>query len=194
MAKPELPAAVCREGWPNDPDFPQLKIASDPGRMLAVFRQHLKPVAGKAFHIEECIPCRFRCRQSTTRCVLQYILRLIESVTGRELNVWVTGLLYVQPGEAERMYHEMQADQPGRDIPEDWRTLEPLAFIPDLQMLVQVFPYDRKLPNLSLVLGGALGGLEPRLLERLEPGHWLVAERHLEPTRYRTELGAALRY
>ena len=33
-------------GFPADPDFPQLAIASDPQRMLELFRRHLQPAAG----------------------------------------------------------------------------------------------------------------------------------------------------
>src|SRR2546422_4343242 len=61
-------------------------------------------------------------------------------------------------------------------------------------MVVQLFPYDRKLRNLRLVLGGALHDLDPQLLARLAPGEWRVTERTMAPTRYRTELGAALKY
>jgi Phosphotransferase enzyme family len=44
------------------------------------------------------------------------------------------------------------------------------------------------------VLGGALRDLEPQLLARLAPGEWRVTQRTMEPTRYRTELGAALKH
>src|SRR2546430_12860289 len=84
MRKQELPADIRLEAFPEDPDFPQLKIAGDPGRMLELFRKHLKPVSEKQCHIERCIPFRFRCRQSTSRCVLQYTLRVVEPVTGRQ--------------------------------------------------------------------------------------------------------------
>src|SRR6266550_927372 len=184
--------------FPVDPDFPQLAIAADPGRMLEVFRAHLKAAAGKRYDIEDCIPFRFRMRQSTTRCVLQYTLRIAKPATGRAWEQWVTGLLYAQPGAAESLWRETRSVEPRRDIPDGWLTFEPVHFIPDLQMVVQVFPYDRKLRNLSLVLGGALRNLEPQLLERLQPGGgagpWQVRRRTIEPTRYRTELGAALRY
>src|SRR5207253_8982739 len=78
-------------------------------------------------------------------------------------------------------------------IPDDWLTFRPVGFIPDLEMAVQVFPYDRKLRNLGPVLGGALRDVEAQLLARLAPGEWRVMRRTMEPTRYRTELGAALR-
>ena len=194
MRKQELPATICQEAFPDDPDFPQLKIASDPVQMLDVFRRHLKSASPKVYDIQACIPFRFRCRQSTTRCVLQYTLRILEPDTGRRWNQWVSGLIYAQPGEAERLCQEMQAADPRSEIPAAWLTFEPVNFIPDLQMLVQVFPYDRKLPNLCPVMGGGLGGLESRLLAQFGPGQWHTEQRTMEPTRYRTELGAALKY
>ena len=194
MRKQQLSAEVCLGAFPDDPDFPQLKVASDPDRMLEVFRSHLKPVSGKACQIQRCIPFRFRYRQSTSRCVLQYTLRVLEPGTGRQWDQWVTGLVYAETGEAERLWRELRAEDPRRDIPESWLTFEPVEFIPELRMLVEVFPYDRRLRNLGPVLGGAVRDLEPLLLARLGPGQWRAEERNLSPTRYRTELGAALKY
>src|SRR3989449_3198059 len=194
MRKQELPADVCLETFPEDPDFPQLKIAGDPGRMLEVFRKHLKPVSENQCHIQHCIPFRFRCRQSTSRCVLQYTLRLVEPVTGRQWDQWVTGVVYARDGEAERLWRQLQAEDPRREIPQSWLTFEPVDFIPELRMLVEVFPYDQRLRNLALVLGRAAGDLQPLLLARLDPGRWHAAEHAMEPTRYRTELGAALKF
>src|SRR5947207_11454455 len=178
MRKLELPLIVCAEAFPADPDFPQLAIATDPARMLEVFRRHLKPVWGKAIHIQDCTPFRFRCRQSSLRCVLQYTLRVIDAGTGRQWDQWVTGLVYADKGEAERMWQEMRGGAARREIPESWLTFEPIDFIPELQMLVQAFPYDRKLPNLSRVMGGALVGIEALLLARLGPGQWRAENRN----------------
>src|SRR5205823_1980337 len=165
-----------------------------PAGMVERFRRHLEPAAGKRYRIETCVPVRFRCRQSTARCVLQYTLRLLEPGTGRRWEQGVTGLVYAEQGAAERLWREMQAADPCQEIPADWLTFRPVGFIPDLDMVVQLFPYDRKLRNLGLVLGGALHDLDPQLLTRLAPGEWRVTERTMEPTRYRTELGAALKY
>ncbi len=143
--------------FPPDPDFPQLAIASDPQRMLELFRRHLEPAAGKRYRIETCVPLRFRCRQSTARCVLQYTLRLLEPGTGRRWDQGVTGLLYAQKGAAERLWREMQATDPSQGIPDDWLTFRPVGFIPDLEMVVQVFPYDRKLRNANALSDGARG-------------------------------------
>src|SRR5882724_658759 len=194
MQKKELPLAVCSEAFPTDPDFPQLKIATDPALMLEVFREHLKPISRRALDILECIPFRFRCRQSTARCVLQYTLRVAEPGAQRQWDQWVTGLVYAQRGEAERLWQEAQGSDLRQEVPEYWLNFEPVCFIPDLQMLVTLFPYDRKLRNLSLVLGGALRDIEPQLLAQFGPGQWRADQHKIEPTRYRTEMGAALKY
>ena len=179
--------------YPADADFPQLEIAFDSDRMLEVFRSHLKSVAGKSCHILSCAPFRFRCRQSTSRCVLQYTLRVAEAGTGREWDQWVTGLIYAEPGKAERLWRQLSATDPARDIPEDLGSFEPVSFIPELDMLVEVFPFDRRLPQLGRVLSEAARDIAALMLPRLGPGRWLTGETAIVPTRYRTELGAAFR-
>jgi phosphotransferase family enzyme len=194
MREEGVPSAIHPGAFPVDPGFPQLEVASDPARMLEIFRAHLKPVAGKNCRVLDCRPFRFRCRQSTSRCVLQYTLRLEEPGTGRQWDQWVTGLIYAEPGEAERLWRSLGATDPAREVPELWRSFEPTSFIPELDMAVEVFPYDRRLPQLGRVLDGAMRELEPLLLASLGPGQWRAAPPTVEPTRYRTEMGAVLRY
>ena len=186
--------ALRRESFPADPDFPQLEIASDPRRMLEVFRTNLKPVTGQACFIEACTPVRFRCRQSGARCVLQYSVRVVDGGSGRRWDQWVTGVVYARRGEAERLWRELEADDSCRDIPEPWRSFEPVDFIPDLGMLVQVFPFDRRLPNLLHVLGGGSRRPGPPLWAGLGPDPWSASGHALEPIRYRSELGAILKH
>src|SRR5881394_902136 len=181
-------------GFPVDPDFPQLEIASDPARMLEVFRAHLKPVAGKAYDIDACVPVRFRCRQSTSRCVLQYSLRVIDRATGAAFDRWVTGTLYARPGDAEHLWRELGATDPKRSIPDQWLAFEPLAYVPEFEMLVQVFPYDRQLRGLGRVLASDGREFAPLLRAQAGAGEWRAGAGRLELLRYRSEIGAALRY
>jgi hypothetical protein len=180
--------------FPADPCFWQLEIAEDAERMREIFRAYLKPAAGRSFRVLDCRPFRFRCRQSTSRCVLQYTLRLADPDSGREWDQWVTGILYEEPGDAERQWRRLEADAKASDIPEPWRAIEPVCFIRDLEMVVEVFPFDRRLPQMSRVLDGAIEDLDSRLLARLGPGEWLAGTASFEPSRYRTEMGAVFRY
>jgi streptomycin 6-kinase len=161
--------------------------------MLEIFRAHLRPLPGKRCRIVECTPFRFRCRQSTSRCVLQYTLRVVDPSSGRQWDQWVTGLIYAEPGAAERQWQKLKSGVAGEEIPEPWRSFEPVGAVAELDMVVEVFPYDRRLPQLSRVMNGAGRELEPLLLEGLGPGRWEAGTPSLEPTRYRTELGAVLR-
>jgi len=175
-----------------DPAFPQLKIATDPGLMKETFRTHLHPVGGKVYDIEDCRFIRLRYRQGS-RCFLLYTLRLLEPDTGRQRDVQVTGLLYAEKNRAEQVWRKLKATDPRREIPEAWLTFEPVSFVPELDMLVQVFPYDHRLPTLPLLAAGPPPELEPLLLARFGPGEWRVQAWNVQPVRYRDQ-GAVLRY
>jgi hypothetical protein len=176
-----------------DPAFPQLEIATDPTLMKQTFRTHLRPVGAKVYDIEDCRLIRLRYRRDSRR-FLQYTLRLVEPDTGRERDVQVTGLLYAEKDRAEQAWRKLQATDPRQKIPNAWLTFEPVSFVPKLEMLVQVFPYDRRLPTLPLLVAGPPPELEPLLLTRFGPGDWRVEAWNIEPVRYRAQGGAVLRY
>ena len=171
-----------------DPAFPQLEIATDPTLMKQTFRTHLRPVGGKVYDIEDCRLIRLRYRRDSRR-FLQYTLRLVEPDTGRERDVQVTGLLYAEKDRAEQAWRKLQATDPRQKIPNAWLTFEPVSFVPELEMLVQVFPYDRRLPTLPLLVAGPPPELEPLLLARFGPGDWRVEAWNIEPVRYRAQRG-----
>src|SRR5262249_31306076 len=152
----------------------QLSAAADRLFMLETFRSHLKAVSGKDVFIENCAPFRFRCRQHRSRHVLQYTLRVTEPATGRRSDQWVTGVLCARaaPERTYRRLEKMKAQAHHLSIPQNSLTFDPIAFIPSLQMIVQVYPYDRKLTSLGHVADGAVEGLDPLLLGRLGPGNW----------------------
>jgi phosphotransferase family enzyme len=107
--------------------------------------------------------------------------------------VQVTGLIYAQKDKAEQALRKLKATDPLQEIPDAWLTFEPVSFVPELDMLVQVFPYDHRLPALPHLAGGPPPELEPVLLGRFGPGDWRVEAWNIEPVRYR-EQGAVLRY
>jgi Phosphotransferase enzyme family len=178
--------------FPADPSLLQLAIASDPELMLEVFRTHLRPLTRETCHIQACQVSRIRYRRGA-RCVLQYTLRLVEPDTGRERNQWVTGVIDAA-GRAERAWQRLRAVDPAQGVSEAFPTFEPFCFIPTLKMLVQVFPYDRRLPGLCRLMTKPSPDLEPLLLGGFGSGGWRAEHYDVEPIRYRAQLGAVLRY
>ena len=173
-----------------DPVFPGLGVASDPDIMREIFQEHLRPLNDKAYQVRDCRLSRIRYRRGD-RCVLQYTLRLAEADTGSERIQWVTGVMY-SGDKTRRKWEKLRISYP-KDISEIISTFEPFSFIPDLRMLVQVFPYDRRLPTLPLLIAEPLPELELPLLARFGPGNWRTEVWNVEPVRYRAGLGAALR-
>src|SRR6266516_5072864 len=108
--------ATNLEAFPVDPALPQLAIASDPERMCAMFREHLRPLAGRAYDIQDCVLWRLRYRRAR-RCILQYTLRLVEPRTGRERSQWVTGLTYAGD-KTEQLWQQLREADAEQDIPE----------------------------------------------------------------------------
>jgi hypothetical protein len=74
-------------------------------------------------------------------------------------------------GKTRRKWGKLRVSYP-KGISEIISTFEPFSFIPDLGMLVQVFPYDRRLPTLPLLIAEPLPGLKLPLLARFGPGNW----------------------
>jgi Phosphotransferase enzyme family len=184
-------------GWgyaafPEDPDLLPLRIAGNPTEMLRVFRDHLQPVTNKRYRIQDCQIARVRYRRGV-RCVFQYNLRLVETKTGQEQCQWVTGVLYAGC-KAERSWRRLQAAHSVEEFPMEFLIFKPVCYIPELRMLVQVFPYDRRLPFLREVMAGPSLEFRQSFLPQFGPGIWDIQEYEVEPIRYRAQLGAVLRY
>jgi hypothetical protein len=173
-----------------DPSFPQLQVAGDPESMRVLFQKHLRPLNNRVYQVRDCRLSRIRYRRGE-RCVLQYTLRLAEADTGSERIQWVTGVMYADD-KTRRKWEKLRVSYP-KQISGIISTFEPFSFIPDLGMLVQVFPYDRRLPTLPLLIAEPLPELESPLLARFGPGNWRTEVWNVEPVRYRAGLGAALR-
>ena len=180
------------EAFPADPGLPQLKDASDPELMRDLFRGHLSPLPGRVYHIQDCLLSWVRYLRGV-RCMLQYTLRLVEPGTGRERSQWVTGVIYAED-RAERIWRKLRAAHPRQEAPQAFLTFEPVSFIPGLSMLVQVFPYDHRLPAVPLLMAGPPRDLESLFSTRCGRDDWGVDVWNIEPIRYRAGARAVLRY
>ena len=194
--------SASAEPFPYDPSFPQLGVATDLELMREVFQRHLKPLDGKAYHVRECRIFGIRRQPALRRFMLQYILRLVDPRTGCERDQWVTGMMYsgwrtrwmLEKLRFQRVWERLRRSGPGRgSAAEASSTFAPAYYVPELEMLVQMFPYDHRLPALPLLMVGPPPELEPLLLSRFGPGDWQAEAWEAEPVRYQAELRATLR-
>ncbi len=183
--------SVGAEPSPADPSFPKLEVIKDSELMREVFQRHLRPLDGKTYQVRECRVSYIHYRRAT-RCVVQYTLRLAEPETGRERSQWVTGVMYAG-GRTRRIWEKLRRTEPAREFPNSSPTFAPFSYIPDLDMLMQVFPYDHRFPALRLLMSGPPPELEPLLLARFGAGAWHAETWNVEPVRYRPDMRAALR-
>ena len=159
--------------------------------MRDVFQRYLRPLGGKAYEVRECRISGISYR-SALRCVVNYELRLAKPGTGREQRQLVTGVIY-GGGKARSIWERLQQSYPERQVPNASPIFEPFSYVPDLEMLVQVFPHDHRLPALSLLMTGPPPELEALLLGRFGPGEWRPEAWDVEAVRYRAARRATLR-
>jgi Phosphotransferase enzyme family len=175
---------------PTDPTLAQVEVARDPELMREIFQRHLRPLGDETYQVRECRISRAHYLKATRR-ILRYTLRLEESATGRERIELLTGVMYAEGGRARREWQELQG--PGRAIPYALLTFEPFFFIPEIEMLVQVFPYDHQLPSLPILMAGPSPTLESLVLARFGEGDWRTEAWDVEPVRHRTGARMTLR-
>lgn len=176
------------EPFAADPAFPGLAFAGDVDSMRDLFAEHLRPVGETPYEISGCNLFRVRYRKGA-RCVLQYSLDLSDPTSGTTRTQWVTGVMYAN-GKARRKWEKLRKS--AQEVPATDPAFEPVAFLPELDMLVEVFPYDRRLPGLPLLMAGPSPEIESALLADFGED-WRTVGWDAELVRYRSELGATVR-
>ena len=73
------------------------------------------------------------------------------------------------------------------------RRLARVAYVPELDLLLQTFPFDHRLPALEPLMTGPVPGLVDPLLARFGPGDWRLDGWDAESMRYRVDLRASVR-
>ena len=170
---------------PPDPVFPRLDELLEPARMWAPLEPFL---AGPGERLENLEVERLRYRPGK-RCIVQYGARVVgaDGVPRREL---AAGTLYPNADELTAR-HRRQRRQLGEAAAAQPRAA---GVVPELDLLVERFPFDRKLPGLRALDGALEEMVDAGWLLGLGAGDWLLEERSLEPVRWRSGLSAVLRY
>ena len=176
---------------PNEPGFPHLGVARDPERMAGVLRAHLRSPDGAAYDVLGCRALFVRDR-AAGRAILQWSVRLADPATGRAWDRVVTGVAY-GGGRTRRVWERLRRAAPAPAAVGDAPPLAPFAYVPELDLLLQVFPHDHGLPALARLTAGPPPELVPPILAGFGPGAWRPVGWDAEPVRYRPAIRAAVR-
>ena len=152
----------------------------------------MQPLNEVIYRLRGCRIFHFRYQQALHRCMLQYSLRISEDGTGRGWDQWVTGTFDAQ-GRTRRAWKKLQRSVPGHILAGHSSGFALFSYITDLDMLVQVFPFDRQLSALGYLATDLPAELEPLLLERFGPGGWHTHTWDIQSVRYVAELRATQR-
>ena len=160
--------------------------SSDPVQMRAILEHHLRVPGGPPFEVLRCKPSFTRGRGS--RGLFQYDVTL-RGADGREWNEAVSGVAYGRRRTREAWERLKLADAEGRHEPHIRRA----AYVPELDLLLQVFPFDHKLPALGPLMAGPLPGLRAPIMARFGPGDWHLDAWQSQSIRYRVDLRASVK-
>src|SRR5215207_1773494 len=151
------------------PAFPHLDTLRDPSQMRAVFQQYLLGGDQLAVVVATCAVDLVR--QASARCLLQYTLQLEERDTRRQRTQVVTGVTY-SGNRTRQVWGRMQSSGtvPTRPVPGSM--LPPMTYIPELQVLIQVFPYDFHLPALARLVQQPPAEVVSLIMAAVGPGDW----------------------
>jgi Phosphotransferase enzyme family len=160
--------------------------ASDPVQMKPILEQHLLAPGGLPFEVVSCKPSFTRGRGP--RSLFQYDVTLRDA-DGREWREAVSGVAYSKQ-RTQNVWEGLKLDDAeARGEPKIRRA----AYVPELDLLLQVFPVDHRLPALEPLMAGPLVGLHAPIMARFGPGDWRLDEWESEPVRYRVDLRASVK-
>jgi streptomycin 6-kinase len=161
-------------------------IGTDPVRMRAILEHHLQVPGGPSFEVVDCRPSFTRGREA--RSLFQYDVKLRDA-DGREWNELVSGVAYggQRTGKVWEKLKPADEDGPGE------LSIRRVAYVPDLDLILQVFPFDHGLPALEPLMAGTLAGLAAPIMGRFGSGDWQLDQWQSESVRYRVDLRASVR-
>lgn len=166
-----------------------LEMLLNPEPMREVFQKFLVPMDGSQIDVQS---CRIDySRQSATRNVHQYTLDILHAGTGRMTEQIVTGTAYT--GGKTRLHWERipKEDESARHAVGPL-LLPAATYVASLDLLVQTFPYDYRLPGLIELVNGSSAFVEVLLGGSL-PGDWQIEKWEAEVVRYRPDMRAMAR-
>ena len=129
-------------------------------------------------------------RRSSGRVLLQYVVTVRNLDTNEERQQIVTGASYGLERTSKVWEEELRL---GTNDGMDSAALRPLGFVPELDVILQVFPCDHRLPALAPLMERTQALLEPYLQEHLHRELGAGSTWSTKVVRYRGSLRACVR-
>lgn len=164
-------------------------LLQDAEGMRAFLQGQLRSAEGTVFDIRSCEIDYIR--QSATRNVVQYTLGLGWNDAAETSSQIVTVVSYGGDRTQKQWLRLMQGDPKARK-PVGPLALLPVAYVPEFDLLLQVFPYDSRLPGLVDLINGS-SDIFASLLVDADTGYWEAESWDAEVLRYRPDMRAMVR-
>ncbi|MCA9197638.1 MAG: phosphotransferase [Planctomycetales bacterium] len=167
-------------------------LAQDVDAMQTWFESYWEMVDPNT-RIRRCRVDRIRLR-SGARMVVQYAVDVSDASQLVERTLTVTGCIHATKS-AEQIVAKMIKDDSWSDLLSACGPGLPRVFaIPFMNMLVQIFPIDRRLPGLARIYPQLPEYAQQQLAEKQHDSRWREQPVTSECVRYRSGLNAVLRY
>lgn len=162
----------------------------DPDHMRGVFQKYLQPPDNPALLVETCTIDLVR--MASARCLLQYTVELRENGASASRRQIITGVAY-SGDRAQRVWERIRLSGAVPTSPMPGSGLPPIAFAPELQLVMQAFPFDFRLPGLFHLTQDPSREVTSLILDDLGPGDWRLETWDADPVRYRVDMRAVVR-
>jgi tRNA A-37 threonylcarbamoyl transferase component Bud32 len=159
--------------------------------MRVILQRHLHASQTAPFRVQHCRITNTR-RRDGSRGATQYELRLEDAGTGRVWNQIVTGITF-GGDRTRRVWESISQTAVVQANATTHSALPHFSYVPELDLLLQVFPHDLRLPALAELMAGPPPELVPVLRAELgsrdqEPLSWTA-----DVVQYRVDMRAIVR-
>lgn len=159
--------------------------------MREVLQRHLGEPSDPSLLVRDCRIANTR-RRDGSRGTVEYELSLEHPASGRTWEQRVAGVTF-GGDRTRRVWASLRQTPAPVARNGDAPILPAFAYVPELDLLLQVFPHDHRLPALAELMAAPPPDLVPTLLAEFGDGAWQPARWTAESVQYRVDMRAILR-
>lgn len=159
--------------------------------MRDVLQRQLEDSGNPDLVVRDCRIANTR-RRDGSRGTVEYELMLEHRPTGETWEQRVTGVTF-GGDRTHRVWASLRQTDPPADGNGQAPGFPPFAYLPQLDLLLQAFPHDYRLPALAELITGPPADVAPTLLAEFGDDAWELENWRAEPIQYRVDMRAILR-